>query len=178
MEFATVDVMINLSKLKWIFAVILLISICAVASYYFYWYIKLWQGEGIRKKFAELDQSTTETDPAPKQLSTEFDPAENLGVYTIVAWDDNIRQIILTYEWPSNKKNEKIYPILTCSGLSQIFELDARVPKYVTLPTLFEIIQSTQKSQMILSGRCSDGKCSEMNRECTLKIIREKYVGK
>jgi hypothetical protein len=154
--------------------ILLLVPALAVATYYLYWYGRAWIVEK-RVDKAIIDQ--TELREPPIILTSAFDPSASAGIYKITGWDESINQVSLTYEWPANKRGETINPILSCV-LTQVFEQDIKVPKYVTLPTLFVTIHSTPKEQLILSGKCSDSACSEINRECMLKVIREQYVPK
>lgn len=153
------------------------VPVVLAATYYLYWYMKPWQ---VDRKIAEIQETAPDSIKYPPlELEESFDPSVNMGVYKLLQVDAGAGKVTLLFEWPASKVGTKLNPMLTCSGLNnKIFDLDSAVPRYVTTETMIEIMQKTPLDQMILSGLCNDSKCSEMNKECTLKITREKYVPK
>ena len=115
----------------------------------------------------------------PEELSTAFDPAANAGIYNVIAVDESSGRLTLAYEWPKAMGGRQIAPVLTCKERDyQLYTLDAKAPRYVSKEKMLSTILDTPKDRMVLSGYCSDNKCSEINRGCMLRIIREKYVAK
>lgn len=176
-NFASVEMMPNTTRTKWILMLLFFVPVVLAATYYLYWYMKPWQ---VDRKIVEIQEAAPDSIKyPPAELEEDFDPSLNMGIYKISQIDAEIEKVVLVYEWPASKVGIKLNPMLTCSGLNnKIFDLDTAVPRYVTIESIFETMQKTPLDQMILSGLCNDSKCSEINKECTLKIIREKYVPK
>jgi hypothetical protein len=106
---------------------------------------------------------------APKELSINFDATVNSPKFSIqsVNLEDKTLSLKTVYPYISEAITSKI----TCrEGDIKISSKSNQTFEDISLDTLFQKAQETEKEYMIFSGLCSDITCSEINRECYLYI--------
>lgn len=165
-------------KVKYLLVLVLIVPMVVVGSFYFYWYVQSGINEKVvresRQKIPGRDEVQSDSEPLlepPIELSVNFDPSENAGKFSVEGVDGSSGQIKLNYIFPRVKAGESISPVITCPIWdSKVFDLGAKAPRYVTPEKLMQIIVETPKTQMILSGKCSDNSCYLMDKECELYI--------
>ncbi|MFZ2199441.1 MAG: hypothetical protein WAV40_01490 [Microgenomates group bacterium] len=169
--------MINLSRLKWAVLVLFMFPVLLYLSYIFYWYAKSVVGEQALKQNFEIDKSTKTL--APDELSSQFNPSENTGVYKVQDLDLGNGRMTLIGEWPPEQRGSRINPTISCQIWdSKLFELGSKVPRFVSDTEMLKVIDSTPKEQLLFMGICSDIDCQTVSEGCILKIIEPKYEPK
>ncbi|NOT03627.1 MAG: hypothetical protein HOP27_03395 [Anaerolineales bacterium] len=100
--------MINIAKYKWVVLAIIAIPVLVFVSYYAYWY-----GRSVRSEQAiaeNMSKDISQKEVAPLELSSEFDPAMNDGIYNVVDYDEATGKLTLQYDWPPSRRSERITP--------------------------------------------------------------------
>ena len=157
--------------IKWL-ALFLILPIVAILFYFGWWYGRSLLAERQIKTSKQQGATDIVLSP-PTELSTGFDPSVNAGVYRVAGVDQASGKVNLIYEFPKNKKGEAISPTLTCPLWdSKVFDLGAKVPRYLSSEAMMEVMDSTSKAQLLLFGKCSDKTCEAIDRGCTLKVIQ------
>lgn len=159
-------------KRYWWMVVVVLVAVAAWGGHYLYWQIKFDQTE---KVMLSDKESAAERLGPPKEMSTEFDPTETVAVYQVSGLGEESGQVKLQYIVPKTMVGKEIAPILACPAWdNKVFEAGSRVPRYVSAKEMLEVIARNPSAQLLLSGKCSDGGCTSLDRECSLTITPER----
>ena len=159
-------------KHYWWVVVVILVPLAVWGGYRFYWQVKYDQTV---ERAETAKGGSGERLGLPKELAEEFDPAETVAVFRVIGAGEESGQLKLSYVLPKTMDGKEVAPRLACQAWDyKVFEAGAKVPRYVTAKEMLAVIARTTSSRLLLSGKCSDGSCTRLDRECTLTITAER----
>ena len=160
-------------KYLWVLLVVLAVPLLVWGVWHLYWQTKFVLSE--RKMSEQVSVPAQQRETLPTELTTDFDPSENSGVYGVEEVEQASGQVRLVYLWPDEVVRKKITTTIACPAWdNKIFDRGAKAPRVVTRETLLLVMEATPKAQLMFYGKCNDVSCGTIDRGCQLVITAEK----